>query len=109
MSSLSPFNWRGQPSIFMRPDPQKSRQQQSSERAWESGAQPAHRGKEPSVKKAGRRMDLDVSSMVELRRKGYTWRAIALKFDLAPGTVIDRVCRVAPELSSRVKGAGVAA
>lgn len=98
MITESPFNWRGRPSIFTAPDPAKSRQQQSSERAWESGAQPAHRGRELAGNGLAQRLELDVDAMVRMRREGYEWREIASRFDVSVNTCRDRVQRIAPEL-----------
>jgi hypothetical protein len=97
----SPFNWRGRPSIFTAPDPAKSRQQQSSERAWESGAQPAHRGKELAGNGLAKRLEVDADAMVRMRREGHEWREIASRFDVSVNTCRERCKEVAPELFVR--------
>ena len=98
MITESPFNWRGRPSIFTAPDPAKSRQQQSSERAWESGAQPAHRGKELAGNGLAKRLEVDADAMVRMRREGYEWREIASRFDVSVNTCRNRVQSIAPDL-----------
>jgi DNA-binding NarL/FixJ family response regulator len=87
------------PSIFLREDCTKSRQQQSNEIAWMNGSQPAHKGVEVAGKGLGKRRDYDVNAMVHMRRQGYTWRQIANKLSVSLGTVIDRVKKAAPELA----------
>lgn len=98
MNSHSPFNWQGRPSIFTQADPAKSRQQQANERAWESGKQTAHRGKELAGNGLAQRLELDVDAMVRMRREGFEWREIASRFDVSVNTCRDRVQRIAPEL-----------
>ena len=87
------------PSIFLREDCTKSRQQQSNEIAWMNGSQPAHKGVEVAGKGLGKRKEYDVAAMVHMRRQGYTWRQIANKLSVSLGTVIDRVKKAAPELA----------
>lgn len=91
------------PSLWTRDDPAKSRQQQANERAWESGSQPAHKGKEIKGRGLANRREYDVDAMVYMRRQGYTWRQIALKLSVSMGTVIDRVKKAAPELAKPLK------
>lgn len=100
---MNAFNWQGQPSIFLREDPSKSRQQQSNEIAWMNGSQPAHKGVEVAGKGLGKRREYDVAAMVHMRKEGYTWRQIADKLSVSLGTVIDRVRRAAPELAAPIK------
>lgn len=83
------------PSIFLREDCTKSRQQQSNEIAWMNGSQPAHKGVEVAGKGLGKRRDYDVNAMVHMRRQGYTWRQISMKLSVSLGTVIDRVKKAA--------------
>lgn len=92
------------PSIFTAPDPTKSRQQKANERAWESGAQPAHQGVPLAGHGLGKRKDLDVEDMVRMRREGCDWREIASKHDVSVNTCRERVQRVAPELLAGRRG-----
>ena len=88
------------PSMWTKPDPTKSRQQQANELAWDSGRQPVHKGVEVAGKGLrGKRKEVDVPAMVHMRRQGYTWRQIAMKLSVSLGTVIDRVKEAAPELA----------
>jgi hypothetical protein len=100
MNPITESVWAARgPSIFLREDCTKSRQQQSNEIAWMNGSQPAHKGVEVAGKGLGKRRDYDVNAMVHMRRQGYTWRQIANKLSVSLGTVIDRVKKAAPELA----------
>lgn len=100
MNPITESVWAARgPSIFLREDCTKSRQQQSNEIAWMNGSQPAHKGVEVAGKGLGKRRDYDVNAMVHMRRQGYTWRQIAMKLSVSLGTVIDRVKKAAPELA----------
>lgn len=86
------------PSIFLREDCTKSRQQQSNEIAWMNGSQPAHKGVEVAGKGLGKRRDYDVNAMVHMRRQGYEWREIASRYDVSVNTCRNRVQSIAPDL-----------
>jgi len=51
--------------------------------------------KKPRTQK---RMTVDAEGMAALRRQGYEWRAIAMKFDVSLNTCRNRVAEIAPDL-----------
>ncbi len=52
----------------------------------------------PKTPRVCKRMTLDAEGMAALRRQGYEWRAIAMKFDVSLNTCRSRVAEIAPEL-----------
>ncbi len=85
-------------SIFLRPDPSKSHQQQANERMWENGSQVNHRGSKPTLgPRINGRKPLDLAKMQAMRVEGHSLRAIGDLFGISWSTASMRLREAYPD------------